>query len=295
MRSWTKDTLRALDLKYAEQGLHLHQRPFHAAMEILGSAFVMGFGGNPEVQKIMDAYAGMIPEVHANWPGMGVGLTAVADQVRRFVVPVVFGSPGPISVWSALGFSSEQEWWHWCREDRALAAGTHFAFADVHDLTYGLDDMRGSNGPELTLWQMATSNLADAANGLPATFSVDSMLQPICMTAELSLKAALVKNGADLNSFKGRDGHDLEKLMARLTNETPHRDDATATNIVAHLPPYVASRYAPAGLNRLQVVRLALGVQFLAASTVRRFGNRDLAAQMEAGEWPAPRRPFFTS
>lgn len=295
MGSWTKQTLRALDLKYAEQGLHLHQRPFRAAVEILGSAFVMGVGGNPEVQKIMDAYAEMIPEVDANWPGMGVGLTAVVDQVRRFVVPVVFGSPGPISVWSALGFSSQEEWWHWCREDRDLAAGTHFAFADVHDLTYGLDDMRGGNGPELTLWKMATSNLADAANGLPTTFSVDSVLQPICMTAELSLKAALVKNGADPNSFKGRDGHDLEKLMARLANETPHRDDAIATDIVAHLPPYVASRYAPADLNRLQVVRLALGVQFLAASTGRWFGSRDLAAQMETGGWPAPRRRFFPS
>ncbi|MCO5792670.1 MAG: hypothetical protein HEQ21_07610 [Blastomonas sp.] len=293
MSRWTVETLRALDLRYAEQGLHLHQRPFRAAMEILGPAFVIGVGGNPEVQKIMDAYAEMIPEVDDNWPGMGVGLVAVVDQVRRFVVPVVFGSPGPINVWAALGFSSQEEWWRWCREDRDMAARTSFAFADVADLTYGLDDMRSSSAPELTLWKMATSNLADAANGLPTTFSVDSMLQPICMTAELSLKAALVKNGADPGSFKGPAGHDLKKLMERMARETPHRDDATATDIVARLPAYVASRYAPAGLNRLQVVRLALGVQFLAASTVRRFASRDLAAEMEAGDWPAPRRPFF--
>ncbi len=293
MSCWSKDALRALDLKYAEQGLHLHQRPFHAAMEILGSAFIMGVGGNPEVKVIMDAYAEMIPEVNTNWPGMGVGLVAVVDQVRRFVVPVAFGSPSPISVWSAFGFGSQEEWWHWCREDHDMAARTHFAFADVHDLTYGLDDMKGGTGPDLTLWKMATSNLADAANGLPTAFSVDSMLQPICMTAELSLKAALVKNGTDPNSFKGRDGHDLKKLMTRLAKETPHRDNAIATDVVAHLPPYAASRYAPAGLNRLQVVRLAIGVQFLAASTVRRFGDRDLAAGMETGRWPAPRRPLF--
>ena len=293
MSSWTKDTLRLLDLKYAEQGLHLHQRPFHAAMDILGTAFIMGIGGNPEVSKIMDAYAEMIPEVGANWPGMGVGLAAVVDQVRRFIVPVVLGSPGSISVWSALGFASQEEWWHWCREDHDMAARTHFAFADIHDLTYGIDDMRSVTGPDLTLWTMATSNLADAANGLPTTFSVDTILQAVCMTAELSLKAALVKNGADPNSFKGKDGHDLAKLMTRLTAEIPHRDDAIATDVVAHLPPYVASRYAPAGLSRLQVVRLALGVQFLAASTVRRFGDRDLAAAMETGGWPAPRRPLF--
>lgn len=151
MSRWTKETLRALDLKYAEQGLHLHQRPFRAAMEILGSAFVIGFGGNPEVQRIMDAYADMVPEVDDNWPGMGVGLVAVVDQVRRFVVPVVFGSPGPIDVWAALGFSSPEEWWRWCREDPDIAARTSFAFADVADLTYGLDDMKGGLGPEVTL------------------------------------------------------------------------------------------------------------------------------------------------
>lgn len=91
------------------------------------------------------------------------------------------------------------------------------------------------------------------------------MPQPIYMVAEPSQKAALVKNGAD----------------------------ATATDIVAHLPPYVASQYAPTGLNRSKVVRLALGVQFLAASTVRRFGTRGLAAKMEVGDWPAPQCPFF--
>ena len=295
MNKWTKETLRALDLKYAELGLPLHQRPFRAVMEILGPAFVMGVGGNPEVQKIMDAYAKLVPEVDANWPGMGVGLTAVVDQARHFVVPVIFGNPGPISVWSAVGFTTKGEWWHWCRENLDLAAGTHFAFADIFDLTYGLDDMQSGNGPELTLWRMATSNLADTANGLPTNFSVASVLQPICMTAELSLKAALIKNGSAPNSFRGRDGHDLEKLMARLANETPHRDDAVAADVIAHLPPYVASRYAPAGLNRLQVVQLALGVQFVAASTVRRFGNRDLAAQLESARWPGPRRPFFRS
>jgi hypothetical protein len=59
------------------------------------------------------------------------------------------------------------------------------------------------------------------------------------------------------------------------------------------MPHYVESRYTPAGLTRLQVIRLALGAQFIAASSVRRFSSRDLAAQMEQGGWPAPRAPLF--
>ena len=63
MSSWTLDDLRRLDPKYAEEGIHIHQRPFRAATEILGSSFVIGFGGNPEGKRIMDAHAAMMPEV----------------------------------------------------------------------------------------------------------------------------------------------------------------------------------------------------------------------------------------
>jgi hypothetical protein len=122
MTTWTLDTLRALDLKYAKEGLHLHQRPFRAATEILGSAFSMGLGGNPEAQKIMAAYEAMIPEVNSSRPGMGIGLAAVVDQVRKVTVPVVYGKRA-LEPWSALGFPSQQAWWTWCREDERAHAG----------------------------------------------------------------------------------------------------------------------------------------------------------------------------
>lgn len=272
----------------------MHQRPFRAAMEILGPAFSMGVGGNPEVQKIMATYEAMIPEVNSSWPGMGIGLAAVVDQVRKVTVPVVFGER-MLEPWGALGFPSKEAWWLWCRENERIAAGTAFAFADLLDLTYGLDDLKGGEGADLELWKMATSNLADTANTLPATFSVDSVLQPICLVAELSMKAALVRNGADPKAFgqKGGEGHDLVKLSLRLAKELPHREDPQICVITARMPHYVGSRYKPAGMTRLDVVRLAGGVQFVAASTVRRFSDRDFAAESETGSWPAPRPLWF--
>jgi hypothetical protein len=292
--SWTIEDLRKLDLKYAKEGVHMHRRPFRAATELLGPAFSIGAGGNPEVQKIMDAYAAMFPEASASWPGMGIGLAVSVDQVRKMVAPVIFGSGGgPLEVWKSLGFQSREEWWHWCREDRDIAAEAHFAFADLCNFTYGVDDLSDSRPEAQTLWHMAGSNLGDAANALPTLFSVDSMIQPICMVGELSLKAALVFNGADPKEFKGPKGHDLATFSERMSIEMPHRDDPLVQAVIAKLPPYVKSRYEPAGLTRLEVVRLALAVQFVAASTVRRMSQRDLAAQMEVGSWPAPRRPFF--
>ena len=294
MTQWTIDTLRNLDRRYAEEGVQPHQRPFRAATNILGDQFSMGVGGNPEVQRIMRAYEAMLPEANATWPGMGIGLAVVVDQVRRVTVPVMFGSVR-VEVWRGLGFASDREWWAWCREERDLAAQTSFAFADLFDLTYGLYEMGGTNSRDKQLWRMATSNLSDCANALPVTFTVDSIIQPICMTAELSLKAAIVRNGADPDSFRrrGGEGHDLMKLAERLARETPHRDDALVAEVAAAMPPYVDSRYAPAGFTRLKVTRLALGAQFVAASTARRYSSRNLAAEMERGNWPGPRKACF--
>ena len=138
---------------------------------------------------------------------------------------------------------------------------------------------------------MATSNISDFANTLPGTFSVDTVLQPICLSAELSLKAAIVQAGGDAEGFRqrGGEGHDLVRLAGRLAHETPHRDDGRIAQVVAAMPPYVDNRYAPAGLTRLQVVRLALGAQFVAAATVRRHSSRDMAGQFNQSDWPAPR------
>ncbi|MGN8200074.1 hypothetical protein ACS8Y6_15440 [Salinisphaera sp. RV14] len=290
MKDWTIQTLRDLDLKYAEEGIHPHQRPFHAASEILGDRFAIGVGANAEVERVTAAFEAMLSESNENWPGMGTGIAAVVDQVRRITAPVVFGAVS-IQVWRGLGFNSEWEWWIWCRENRQVASRTCFAFADLFDLTYGLDDLQRGRGRGLQLWRMATSNVSDFANILPGTFSVDSVVQPICLAVELSLKAAIVQAGEDPDSFRkrGAEGHDLERLAKRVARELPHRDDPQIAEIAAAMPKYIESRYAPAGFKRSQVVRLALGAQFIAASSVRRHSRHDLAAEMEQGNWPGSR------
>lgn len=291
MSEWTLVDLRRLDRKYAEEGIHVHQRPFRAAMELLGSSLVMGGAGNPDVRRIMDAYTAMVPEVATSWPGAGIGLIASIDQVRKTVFPIVFGQ-NVLQPWKMTGFSSAEEWWNWCRQDPAIAAEVAFAAADLHDFTMGLNYVEQGNPDAMTLWQVSRSNLEDAANTLPTTFSHDSVVQPICMVAELSIKAALVWDGVAPDSFKGRNGHDLASLAQRMAAARSHRDDVRVQAIVASLPPYVASRYKPAGLKRLQVVRLALGVQFIAASSLRRITNEDLAILLETDDWPGPRPPF---
>ncbi|MDE0304224.1 MAG: hypothetical protein OXI87_04975 [Albidovulum sp.] len=293
MLLWTSDDLRQLDQKYAEEGIRVHQRPFRAAKELLGNAFVMGPRGNPEVKRVMDTYAAMMPEVKTSWPGAGVGLAAAIDQVRKLILPVVFGQKS-LQLWQMAGFSSAEEWWSWCRQDRVIAGDFALAVADLHDFTKGLSEVEQVKSAAVTLWRMARSNLEDVANTLPTTFNHDSVIQPICMVAELSMKAALVWDGVDPDSFRrGKDGHNLSTLARRMSEACPHRDDRRIEAVVSSLPPYVESRYKPVGLKRLQVVKLALGVQFIAASSLRRITSADLARQMEDGDWLGARPPFL--
>ncbi|HCV70856.1 MAG TPA: hypothetical protein DHE23_03855 [Agrobacterium sp.] len=292
MSSWTLDDLRRLDLKYAEEGIHIHQRPFRAATEILGPTFVLGAAENPEVMRIMDTYAAMMPEVNSNWPGAGIGFAASVDQVRKLTFPVVFGQIS-LQPWQVAGFANAKQWWIWCREDRAIAGDVAFAVADLHDFTNGLNTIEHAIPAAATLWRMARSNIEDIANTLPTSFSHDSVIQPICMVAVLSMKASLVYGGADPDSFrKGKNGHNLSLIALRMAERCPHRDDTRVQTIVGALPPYVESRYKPAGLTRFQVVKLALGAQFIAASSLRRLTGADLALEMENDDWPGPRQRF---
>lgn len=292
MIKWTDEDLLRLDRRYAEVGVPFHARPMRAAMDLLGSGTVLDVLGSPDFQEIESAYRRLIPEVNTIWPGMGTGLATSIDRVRKVVVAIVYGQKA-VSVDEGLGFSSREEWLIWCRNDRSIAAGTAFALADLFDLTYGLDELQQSNSAT-KYWQMALSNLEDVTNILASGFSVASVLQPVCMTAELAIKGTLVYLGDDPKTLGRRDiGHRHTVLAERLARMRPHRDDALIASIVSKLPDYVSSRYDGTQLTRLDVVRLALGVQFIAASSVRRITNCDFALELERDQWPGPREPYF--
>lgn len=72
--SWTKQDLLRLDAEFAQAGVAMHARPLRAANSLLGSGFVIGVLGNPEVDRIVEAYRWLFPDVDQAWPGKGVGL-----------------------------------------------------------------------------------------------------------------------------------------------------------------------------------------------------------------------------
>lgn len=292
MANWTDDDLLRLDSRYAEAGVAFHARPIRAAMDLLGSGFTLG-GDDSEFRAITQAYKRLMPEVDTTWPGKGIGLTASVDRVRKVTVGVVYGRCA-ITPEKGLGFDNREGWLHWCRNDPEIAADSCFDFADLYDLTYGVDELQQSTSVAIEYWHMALSYLEDIVHILATGSSVTTVLQPICMTAELAMKANLTHLGADPKTLSYRDvGHRHTVLAQRMREASPHRDDERVAAITAELPDYVNSRYKAAGLTRLNVVKLALGVQFIAASSIRRLTRRDMAGDMERSEWPGQRKAFF--
>lgn len=281
---YTDNDLLRLDEIFARQEIPFHARPFHAATQILGEEFCIGLGGNHQVDEICQAYERLIPEVRFTWPGMGTGLVASVDRVRKVPVGVVYGTIN-LAVHTGLGFSSQQEWFTWCRGDRKIADKSAFALADMYDLVYGID-RQSQRGNASTFWGLAAEQLKLASESLSQSGSISSpVLQPICLTAELAIKGTLLYLGISEKDLRNSKlfGHDLNKLGHRMTSERSHGDDALLLSALSNFPDYVGERYRETKLSRLDVISLALGAQFVAASAVRRISGDDMSRQIEAG------------
>lgn len=292
MTKFTDADILRLDETFAKEGIPFHARPLSAAMKILGNNFSINFIDNPLVIEIKQAYERLIPEVKYTWPGMGTGLVASVDQVKKVTIGIIYGSVN-ISIDKGLGFSNDQEWIKWCRGSLEIANQSAFAFADMYDLVYGIN---GSDSPSKTYWGLASEQLKLVAESLCQTGEISSpILQPICLTVELAIKGTLLYLGIpekDLRDPK-KFGHNLVKLAQRMVQEKNHRDDQLLLRMLSKFPDYVNDRYRETNLTRLEVISLALSAQFIAASAVRRISGRDIAEQIENSE-VGPRSNYFT-
>ena len=101
------------------------------------------------------------------------------------------------------------------------------------------------------------SNLETVANTLSDNFSAPAVTQAVCMTAELSLKAASLLLGEEGKTLASREyGHKVDRFAELLAEKVPHRDDLLVGEIVRRLPDYVGSRYSATHLRRLELIEL---------------------------------------
>lgn len=280
----TPEQIWALDKKYAEEGVAFHARPLRAAIDIVGNGFCIGPPGftNPDVEVVCRMYEKLIPETVTQWPGRGTGIAASVDQVKKFTIGVAFGTVN-ITVERALGFESKQDWERWCRNDPEIANKCGQSFMDAYEFAYGVQVLgRKSNERSIAWWHQAQSNLEVIADSLSSCYRTNSVLQPICMLAELSMKGTLHHFGvseADLRNTKIY-GHQHIALATKMAELSQSKEDPVVLSLVNTLPNYVKNRYDDSGMTRLQIVELALGAQFIAASAMRRLVEEPILKQV---------------
>jgi hypothetical protein len=293
MALFTDEDILRLDQTYAQKNIPFHARPLAAAFDILGEQFILDLMDNPAVEEINAAYSRLVPEVDTTWPGAGVGLIASVDQVRKVTLGVVYGNVH-CTMDSLLGFKSHEDWVQWCRGNPSIAARSCYAFADISDFITGINHMEGTaQSKPLKLWALAAANLEEISNSLSASINIASATQALCLTAELAMKATLSHLGVSERDVRAL-GHRHKDIAARLAKECPHRDDLFITGIVDTIPDYVNTRYNGSSLTRIEMIRLALNIQFIAASSLRRVSGVDHSLDFEAqGDFPGRREHFF--
>lgn len=282
-----KEFVRQRDDELIAQGLKLHQRPFHVAMAWMKAEGISGDVFDKAMwDPLMAIYHALYPAGDFSMPAMLKGGVALRDQMYPVRVAVAYGtvSVNPIDCVEIPREELELIFKHYPEQGwRAF-----YGVADLWDFAYGVSDLSHRTGDAPQLFANARSSLAATARILAGDIDIDAAVQTICLTAELALKGALAARGWPEPQYR-KLSHHLDKLAEALIGEvsTPHDDRLRGA--VAHFPDYVGTRYASHGMNRTELMVLAMRAQFVAAEALRRVSDRDLASKLEADPNTSPR------
>lgn len=280
MDTINENFVRATDTKLIGEGVNLHARPFHVAMAWMGERKISGNLLDDEIWKpLMQIYQRLYPDGNFSAPALLVGGVALRDRMYPARVPIGYGKINfdPLKCIDvtreelALIFRHypEQGW-------RAF-----YGVCDLWDFGYGVDDLIKTGSPASDLLNNARSSIAATQRILSVDIDIDAATQTTCLSAELSMKAALKHLGCADPQLK-KLSHRLPDLAKALIDVRPSSTDDRLRTACNKFPDYVETRYASHGLTRVQLMDLAMRAQFVAADAIRRVSDRDMGGDMEA-------------
>jgi len=269
----TDNELLARDVK-------LHARPFQVVIAWMKEKNIAGDVLDKRLwEPLMEAYHRLYPTGDFNMPSLFKGGVAIRDQMYPVRVHVGYGrckveplkciEITPQELAFVFKHFPEQGW-------RAF-----YGVCDLWDFGYGVDDLLKLGTPATDLLINTRSSLAATPRILSGDVDIDAAVQTSCLTAELSMKAALTHLGAPEGELK-KLSHRLPDLAAALVAKRSTSTDARLLTAASKFPDYVGTRYSSHGLTRVQLMELAMRAQFIAADAMRRISNRNMGGDMEA-------------
>lgn len=288
MRTIDEKFVRETDDELAAQDVKLHARPIHVAIAWMTKNGIYRDLCDTQIREpIMEIYRRLYPSGDFSAPAMLEGGVTLRDRMYPVRVSVGVGS---ISVEPLKAIDIK-------REELALIFQHYpeqgwkafYGVCDLWDFAYGVDDLIKTNSPASELLNNARSSLSAISRIITGSLDIDAAVQCACLTAELSMKAALRHLGSSDDEIRNFSHH-LKKLSDALITKAPRATDERLRAACTKFPNYVQTRYASHGLTRLELMALAMRAQFVAADAIRRVTDRNMGGEMEVRH-DCPARP----
>ncbi|HFC8536438.1 TPA: hypothetical protein ACFP4Y_000780 [Neisseria bacilliformis] len=284
-----EDFVRSEDNKLIDKDVELTGRPIEVYFAWLKKNKIETiFLDNNIFSSVMKIYHRMYPSTDFSHAMLKSGI-AIRDRIYKVNIPIIFGNIS-IDPLSLVEIDHDELNFIYDNYPNYLWRA-FYGVLDLIDFGYAIDDLIWMNDDCAVLLKAAASNLSIANHILSQEENLGTCIQNICMTAELSIKAALANLGYDENQRK-KLSHNLQKLASELIKNKSMPSDQNFLTECGRLPDYVKNRYKLPNFSKREFLNLFMRSQFIAAEATRRISNRNLIAITEADP-TIPKRPNF--
>lgn len=272
-----------IDQLLISEGSLLYQRPFHAAIkwsemnnkpvDLLSPDFF-----EDQLIPFREMYTKLYPNESFDFPNLLLGSIAIRDIVYPVKVPILYGQhtidPLDLIVIDSnelkrvFSLYPEEGW-------QAI-----YSVCDLIDFGFGADDLIKTGSPAKKLLERALEQTNATSNILQDRYSIQAVAQTALLTTELAFKATFLHLGYSESKCK-KFSHNHLKMAEFLIEAIPSKNDEEIIQVCRNLPSYVQSRYDDVNLNRVELIKIAMSSQFIAAECMRRISTRNIIQVVE--------------
>lgn len=278
------DFVLTSDKKLILEGVTLFKRPFYVAQEwakennlhvdLLDPYFFESI-----VAPIQKIYNSLYPKGDFSFPPILSGGVAIRDNIYSVRIPLGYGefSINPLDLIDIDKSELEVIFTYYQEEGWQALYGV----CDLVDFGYGASDLISMESPATGFLERTIEQIAAFSNISSNHIPIDAFVQTALLSAELAFKATFIHLGYSEEYCRKKFSHRHVDMALYLAQEIPGHSDDKILKICEKFPDYVHSRYNSTGLNRLELIRVAMGAQFVAAECTRRITNRNILKSIE--------------
>lgn len=286
----SREFVEQLDVQLIRDDVPLHARPFNVVLAWIREQNVSWNVLDPKIWDPLKAvYRELYPSGDFSVPSLLVGAVQLRDTTYLATAELGYGQfvVDPVK---SIDIADSEFRLIWERHPEQGWSAI-YSVADIWDLAYSMADLSGKNRIADDLWANTRSSIASTAHALKSGAGGSSAIQSACLSAELAMKGVLAYLGlSDLQLRKF--SHNIEALSRAVVEKDPRANDRFFLAACAGFPNYVESRYKSHQLTKVQLGKLGMRAQYVAAEAIRRLSKRDLATTIEEASDSMPRPNF---